>query len=231
MLFNFDDMGQEFKTKQAGPFIADIAATLGQFRGCQRMKIVAFYSSCSGTGKSTSSKFVQDKFPSLFHKISFADGVREDLDRLLETLLTYEQLVFHRENKDAPIPGVHKSYRQLLIEYGTGFCRNQLVEDYWVLRLAEYIKKLKFQLDDYGYVTIPTADTFVLDDLRFPNEYKWLKQQGALLIHLTTTRPLVKHTADGLLDNYSFDHVLSTDMDRKEFDKTLTEVVYNYIKG
>lgn len=55
---------------------------------------------------------------------------------------------------------------------------------------------------------------FVVDDLRFPNEYAVLREEGAKIVRLTVPRrEIVPSATEALLEGYEFDAELENTMD------------------
>lgn len=124
-----------------------------------------------------------------------------------------EELVFN--HKDAIIPEVNKSVRYILQTIGTEWGRNCIGTNTWVDIL---LQKAVFK------------NKTVVDDVRFLNEAKAIKDAGGLMWKLV--RPEVNlvtgHASEGSLDNYNgFDFIVIND---ESLDKLYRQIdgIVNY---
>jgi len=129
-----------------------------------------------GSGKGTAGDILKDLG---FQQVSFAKGVKDvaaemfDWPRHLLEGDTEES----REWREQPDKfwskefGKEFSPRQALQLMGTEVGRDVFHTDFWVIKLKNYMKK------HYG-------TNFVITDVRFENEIKFLKEQGGILIEV-----------------------------------------------
>ena len=128
------------------------------------MKIIAFYGA-QGSGKSEAASSLLDNH--LFEKMSFADPIYD----MVSTLLHRDARAF---NKHEPVL-CGKSVRHLLQTLGTDWGRHMVGDNIWLdavdrrLRSVEAMGGRKF---------------VVIDDLRFQNEYEWLRERDALIVRI-----------------------------------------------
>lgn len=93
-----------------------------------------------------------------------------------------------REAKEATLPDLGISPRELFIRYGQ-FMRS-IHEDYWVDKALARGKRL-----DLDYLIIP--------DVRYPNEVKRIKDEGGHLIRIVNPRVTITHDeADDALEGF-----------------------------
>lgn len=101
-------------------------------------------------------------------------------------------------------------YRQGAQYIGTDLCRAH-DPDWWVQRMA---RRFSYR---------PIGKHFVIDDMRFQNEYDWCKEQGFLMVRLDISREL-QYTRGA--EEGTFDHPSETGLDhipREEWDVWLDE--------
>ncbi len=105
------------------------------------------------------------------------------------------------------------TYRDFLQKLGTEAIRNVIHEDAWVNALfADYNKLDTFKggcsrtYDDAKY----TEPDWIITDVRFPNEFKAVKDRRGINIRVTTNRAgiLSKHISETALDHHKFDYVI-----------------------
>lgn len=106
-------------------------------------------------GKDTAAKYLIEKWG--FTRVAFADSLRESVGSLYD--LSWEQMT--TELKSEVIPRLGITPRQILQDFGAEQ-RNRDI-DIWARLACEKIAKIQ------GHV--------VVTDFRFPNEYKFMKQE------------------------------------------------------
>lgn len=154
--------------------------------------LVAIYSSQPQSGKSEVAQVFLDAG---FERLSFADAVKNSLLVVLQGLGTLEpESYLWDERKDQIIPQLGVTGGYLMSSYATNFFR-EIDEDVW-LRIV----KLQY---------IPSK-RYVLDDLRFANEYKWIKEVSGYLIRVESKAK--EHgrilESEGNLDEFTFDVII-----------------------
>lgn len=158
-------------------------------------KILAFYSPYPGAGKSSARNAFDRR--SVFG-ISFAEPVRALVYKALNPFLpnTY--------NKDESLEGlpVPVSFRDFMIAFGQA--GRSVWPDIWIERARERINL--FRRSHYVQA--------IIDDLRFPNEYAMLREEGAKIVRLTVPgREIVPSETEALLEGNEFDAELENTMD------------------
>ena len=135
---------------------------------------------------------------------------------------------------------IRMTVRQLLQKLGTDACRDNLHKNVWVNALfADYKPKVRKEEittssgnKDYFRVHTPknSVSNWIITDLRFPNEYKAVKDRGGITIRIHRDRPRESfHYSERALDDHSFDYVISNDGSINNLiDKV--KVIYNCIK-
>lgn len=123
---------------------------------------------------------------SCFH-LAFADSLKLEVAEALD--ISVEEI---ERNKSL--------YRPMLQWFGTEFRRTVNSDDYWIRRVADKIVKLP-------------NDTSVcfITDVRFPNEAKFIKEIGGLVIHIKRDLEDVNdlHKSEQSMDGYNgYDYVI-----------------------
>ena len=142
-----------------------------------------------GVGKTTLAKKLASTCPGTGKVVSFADPIRSMLKEFGVPMKEMKD----QELKQQPLPGLNHSPRQLLQSLGTEWGRN-VNANVWIWSLERRINSL-----DHQYIFI--------DDVRFPNEAKWILDNDGTLIELgrkgieythehSSEKPLPKHIRD-----------------------------------
>jgi hypothetical protein len=103
------------------------------------------------------------------------------------------------------------SVRDLLQKLGTEAMRNGLHENVWVNALfADYTKDKRW----------------IITDVRFPNEFKAIKEKGGIVIKVNRPSNSMKkvakaHSSETALDGHDFDYVIEND---GNFEKLISKV-------
>jgi len=157
--------------------------------------IVGLYSSVPQSGKSTVAKvFIEEGFELL----SLASPVKESLEVVLKGLGVpdYKEYLYGSK-KDKAIPGLYVTGGYLMSTYATVFMRDIIYEGTWL----DILKK-----------KIEPGKNYVVDDMRFPNEYLYFDVRVRLY---RPSRLLEGHKrygkSEGQLDNFSFDYTIMND--------------------
>jgi hypothetical protein len=119
--------------------------------------------------------------------------------------------------KEEVIPELGISARRAMQTLGTEWGRTYCDEDMWA----------NIAVRDVKHFTLYAHST-VIDDMRFPNEMRLLKEAGARCIRIVADRNQVStdHPSEGLLDNEVFDYTLVNDGDLID----LHSKVDNYVR-
>lgn len=151
-------------------------------------RIIAFYAPYTGAGKTLAARWMaQGNHP--FHRTSFATPIWGAVIDFVNYPLVKRQFEIP-EDKEAVIDSLGVSLRDMLIAFGTA--GRKLHPDFWIR-----LMKNRLRMFPYNYV---------IDDLRFPNEYEFLRRRGARIVRITNPgREIVKSETEGLLEGYDFD--------------------------
>lgn len=158
-------------------------------------KILAFYSPYPRAGKTTAQKCIL--FSNGVRRCSFAAPIRG----IVYSLFSQLNIHYPGNFKDTPlsdIPG-GRTIRDFLIAFGQA--GRSVWPDIWVELLRREIRE--------------TSEEIVLvDDLRMPNEYAMLREEGAKIVRITVPgRMIVPSETEGRLEGNTFDAELENTMD------------------
>jgi hypothetical protein len=142
-----------------------------------------------------------------FKRVKLAAPMK-DMLRTFLNYLGYPQHIIEQfvegNQKEEVIPALGISARRAMQTLGTEWGRTCCDVDMWAniaVRDVEHFTR-------YGYST-------VIDDMRFPNEMRLLREAGARCVRIVADRNQVStdHPSEGLLDNEDFDYTLVNDGD------------------
>lgn len=163
-------------------------------------KILAFYSPYPGAGKTTAAQYIQRAHPE-FMAMSFADTLRDIVEAVFYKA-RHEDATAYTE-KDCPRIELNgHSYRDFLLAFGAA--GRSLCPNIWVdclkADMEAYIQNF------YG------IEGVIIDDLRFPNEYDMLREEGAKIVRIANPRrDIISAEAEALLEGRDFDAELLND--------------------
>lgn len=130
-----------------------------------------------------------------FTRLAFADPLRDALE--LGLGIESHHL---REDKEAIIPWLGVSGRQLLQTLGTEWGRDLIRPDIWILLMQRRLAALAEE-----------GDRFVVSDVRFPNEAAWLRARpNARLWHIErpSVAPVRAHSSEHGIDYQMGDAII-----------------------
>lgn len=164
-------------------------------------RLIALYSPVMQSGKSTVAEYLVKQHG--FTRVAFADSLKsmarvflssyaasnDELDRMMSGDL-----------KETEVPGLGFSPRHVMQTLGTEWGRNSLHADVWV---DSAINLAKLQMEVSG-------KSVVIDDLRFPNEYRAVREIGEawMVFRSDAAKPTTKHPSEGQLDYVEFNRVI-----------------------
>ncbi len=187
------------------------------------MKIFAF-GHRKQVGKDTVVKGLVERFkedePSIFvYEEAFANSVYEVCYKLYGWLgfMTKEHYDLHPRDKEKRLERIGKTPREILIDLGTKGIRDNVWGDTWCQYLMEkYDPRLPNTI-------------LLISDLRFPNEFKAVKDAGGKCIRITRAlAPISGDIADNALsDVKDWDRTFTNDGEPEQ----LIEEVYNELQN
>lgn len=168
--------------------------------------IIGLYSPAQQSGKST---VANELIRHGFVRKGFADALKGMVRALLAAFgfapEEVEHFVLDGKGKETPIPVLDgKTSRYLQQTIGTEWGRELIARDLWV----------KAVLNDRR------PDMLVIDDLRFPNEYDAIREEGGQVwrIYRPGQEPTSGHPSEGLLEGREFDEEIVNDGSLSELE-------------
>lgn len=154
------------------------------------------------TGKDTAANYLAHHYA--FMAYAFAMPLKTALQLMFS--LTEEQL--NGALKEVPLANIGKSPRELMQLLGTEWGRHLVHNDLWLLLARQ-------QIDNVLSMNNEWIQGFVISDVRFENEAKWLRDQGGVVVHLqrpdaVAVNPHVSEAGVAVHDN---DFVIHNDAD------------------
>jgi hypothetical protein len=136
------------------------------------MKIIGL-TGPAGSGKDTVRQMLEQNHHCT--GLAFADPMRAMLAPLLDLCGVGNEWMTQRELKELPIPGLGQSYRVLAQRLGTEWGRS-IDPDFWVKVAAASMAEV---MNIKGPEVV-----FVISDVRFDNEARWVKNHGGVIWHI-----------------------------------------------
>ena len=127
------------------------------------------------SGKSTVARYLRDRFG--YGEVSFAAPIRQFISELTGIPL---QDLEAGPKKEAVIPWIGKSPRQMMQSLGTEWGREMVKKSFWVDRAMRTVQ-------DLAWGGIPA----VISDVRFENEAVAIREAGGFILHLSRPDALV----------------------------------------
>lgn len=156
------------------------------------MNNIALYSSTMGAGKTTVANYLVENYG--YERLKFARILKDMLFVFLESFVDDPWEYIEGDKKEDVIPDLGVTCRYLMQTLGTEWGRMQVGLDTWVIATLNKLNP---------------NQRYIIDDMRFPNEYKALKDKGFVLIKLVGYGELTqKHASEGSLDDFTFDYVI-----------------------
>lgn len=120
------------------------------------------------------------------------------------------------------------SVRDLLQKLGTEAMRNGLHQNVWVNALFADYKCVPADRAPNGW----DCDNWIITDMRFPNEYKAIKDKGGITIrvnrpgHGTSMTDLASaHPSETALDGFEFDYIINNDGDLEKLISLVRDIL------
>jgi dephospho-CoA kinase len=147
----------------------------------------------AGTGKDTVREVLESHG---FTGLAFADPIRQMIRELLASNGISTSYMDDRALKEAIIPELGVSYRQMAQTLGTEWGRN-LQPDFWLRLASSFIAQC-----------IADGDThYVISDVRFLNEAEWVRERGGVIwrVHRAAATPVRPHQSEAEIDHIDAD--------------------------
>lgn len=173
--------------------------------------IIGLYSPRPQCGKTTAAQHLSIKHG--FASLHFASALKKMLEGLFMEMgvpLSQAWHYLYGSEKETHIPelgGV--TGRQLMQTLGTEWGRESVDEDFWTRVLEAKI---------HSFTKSVRGGHIVVDDMRFPNEYQMLRDNGAVMVKVfrgehQIPAPGRSHVSEGALDHHDFDFEISNNSD------------------
>lgn len=141
----------------------------------------------AGVGKDTVSDYLTENYENTYRR-AFADPLKYAAATLFGMPLGS---FYGQEFKELPSEFWKTTPRKIAQYFGTEMVRKTvdglipgIGEDFWIHRFAGVING-QLLSEDVNEGSYSTGDTIVIPDVRFQNEYEFLCENNALIIHLT----------------------------------------------
>lgn len=172
------------------------------------MRILAFYAPYPSAGKSLAAKWAARR--ANMHQVAFANPLRNAVNDIIN-FPNFYSVVNPPEDKEAIIPHLGVSWREIMIAFGNA--GRSLSPDFWV-RIME--NRMKLLPHDY-----------VIDDLRFQNEYNYLRSKGAKIVRIDNPgREIITTATEGRLEGCYFDaHIKNRKTNLRAYLRAVDDVV------
>ena len=195
------------------------------------------------TGKLRSGKTEAARYLELYHdfeRLSFGAALKRNADELFDGYSTYPS---KEVEYGAPCPftgerpTMTKKPRKRYVDFGQ--MMRQLDPDIWVRHLA-------FMYEHY--VDSRSTVGIVIDDLRQPNEYEWLRKNGFVIVRVNANEDTrierakaegddftledLRHSTELYVDDFEVDYDIWNDgEDISELERKVDEIVAKITEG
>lgn len=193
-----------------------------------------------GSGKDTAGLYLKNLYEKKGHKVKilkFADALKEICSNILSIpvsifevrsfknmtlkelsergIIDLEILNLLDEDKQGFL-GSNTTLRNLMQYVGTELMRNNINKNIHLSSLLAQIKK--FQSEGFGI--------FIITDLRFKNEYDFLKRLGALTIRINRSNIMMTdlHPSEVELDRTEFDFKINNNKSQQHLLSQITKI-------
>jgi hypothetical protein len=172
-----------------------------------------------GSGKDTCYSAISRLRPGAV-RLAFADVLKEELAAACDTTVQAIEM-----NKSV--------FRLGLQWWGTEFRRKFHSETYWLDRMADKLRDLhEFPSDAPPLPCItPSRRIVVITDVRFPNEFDFIKERGGLMVRIARYgADEDMHPSETALDGHSFDFYLDNSSTMAGFHVIVGDLL-DYLDG
>lgn len=154
--------------------------------------IIIAFSGLKSTGKSTAANFIESYLKDyVIHRLSFAAPLKK---MITDIFCLHNNECYDPNLKDVILDHWNVSPRELMQKIGTDLFRNQLstvcsdltmpAETIWASNVYCKIKEIEFN----NITNNITNSVIIIDDCRFDDEYKVIKNLGGIVIKIKTHR-------------------------------------------
>lgn len=178
----------------------------------------------AGSGKDTVGLYLEGVYQ--FERSAFANPIKDAAEVLFG--LAPEHFV-DRGLKEAVVPWLGKSPRQIAQLLGTEFGRHHFGDDIWIK-----VAKQRFGAwrEEVLEQTFFPACGFVITDVRFENEAAWIRSEGGVIWHIRRpgVAPVAAHSSENGIVVDQGDVVIENDGTLDELYDKIDFQVRSYIK-
>lgn len=166
------------------------------------------------SGKTTVANLLQKG--ALYKHVSFAEPIRQFVSDL--TGISRADLE-DAKVKEAVIPWIGKSPRQLMQTLGTEWGRELVREDFWIRRAMAEVERIEF-----------AGGRAVISDVRFDNEAQAIRDHGGVVLHLVRPDALVvaSHASESGVTKQPGDYTIVNDGSLMELAKKVDVMTYHF---
>lgn len=171
----------------------------------------------AGTGKSTIARLLCEQHA--FVEVALADPIK----RALAAMLDLPRAFFEdRDTKEFPIQWLRNTTpRRLMQTLGTGWGRQMIADDLWLILARRRIAHLTEQADRLHISGI------VISDLRFDNEADLVRQMGGTVWHIVRPAPPVQaHSSEAGIAAQPGDRTLDNTGPLDRLETTLDHLLH-----
>jgi len=189
-----------------------------EFNKTNKFPIVIGLCGKARSGKDTVGFYLKDKYQ--LSKVAFADILKHFLIDFIG--LTYEQC--YGDQKEILIPKYNKSPREILQWFGTDVMRS-LYDDIWVEAI---FNKLKSGYYENNII----KNGFVITDVRFPNEVRFINLLGGKVVHvIRPNQEEIKsnqHSSETSIDIEDNEFILMNDGTIEDLEKEVDDMITSF---
>jgi hypothetical protein len=171
----------------------------------------------AGTGKSTIARLLCEQHA--FVEVAFADPIKRALAAMLDLPSAY----FHDPfTKDLPIDWLRNTTpRRLMQTLGTGWGRQMIADDLWLILARRRIERLTAQAEREHIAGI------VISDLRYADEAAFVRAQGGTVWHIVRPAPPVEaHSSEAGITAQPGDRTCDNTGDLDRLETTLDHLLH-----
>lgn len=161
------------------------------------MKLIGIHGK-AGAGKDTIGDYLAERHG--FMSFGFANPIKCMIDTAFGPIRWND-----RKEKEAPLPGIGKSPRQLAQTLGTEWGRQLVHPDIWVILMEQTV----FEVQRAEWADGAGVRGVVITDVRFENEATWIRSRGGEVWHVRRdTAGVTDHPSENGIDVRDGDRVI-----------------------